>query len=47
MLYTVYIVYTGYTVYTQIVMTIRAHAVLISIDRVSWVQIHQKDVSWS
>ena len=32
---TVYIVYTGYTVYTQTVMTTRAHAVLINIDRLS------------
>ena len=33
--YTGYIVYTGYTVYTQTVMTTRAHAVLIDINRLS------------
>ena len=33
--YTVYIVYTSYTVYTQTVMTTRAHAVLIDINRLS------------
>ena len=37
MLYTVYLVNTGYTFYTQTVVTTRAHAVLINIDRLSWI----------